>query len=147
MRSAEAWTRSTLATILSLLSGLAWAAPSHAASPDVLYALHCMGCHRSDGAGTPGKVPPLKDSMGRFLLVPGGREFLVRVPGTAQSSLTDAQVAAVLNWMLSEFSPGEVPRGFAPYTEHEVSRIRVPLTSVTPVREALLAEIDALAGD
>ena len=65
--------------------------PSFAAGPEVDYALHCMGCHRQDGGGTEGKVPALKGSMGRFLSVPGGREFLVQVPGTSQSALSDAK--------------------------------------------------------
>ena len=40
-------------------------------------------------------------------LVPGGREYLMRVPGTSQSELDDAQTAALLNWMVREFSPAE----------------------------------------
>ncbi len=49
--------------------------------PGVEYALNCQGCHRADGAGTPGSVPSLADSVARFLTVPGGREYLVQVPG------------------------------------------------------------------
>jgi hypothetical protein len=64
-------------------------APARAESPEILYMLQCRGCHRPDGAGTPGVVPPLAGFVGRFLGVPGGREFLVRVPGSAQSPLTD----------------------------------------------------------
>ena len=64
-------------------------------SSQINYALHCQGCHLPDGSGTPDKVPALKGEVGRFLHVAGGREFLVRVPGTSQSALTDAEVAAV----------------------------------------------------
>ena len=65
-------------------------------SPRINYILHCQGCHLADGAGTPDKVPALKNEVGRFLHVTGGREFLIQVPGTSQSPLSDAEVAAVL---------------------------------------------------
>ncbi len=79
-----------------------------------LYALNCMGCHQQRGEGH-GAVPELKGFVGNFLRVPGGREFLVQVPGVAQSSLSDGEIAAVLNWMLLEFSPAELPDDFRPY--------------------------------
>ena len=49
-----------------------WAGVAHAYAPNVEYALNCQGCHRADGAGTPGSVPPLAGSVARFLAVPGG---------------------------------------------------------------------------
>jgi hypothetical protein len=119
-------------------------APARAESPEILYMLQCRGCHRPDGAGTPGVVPPLAGFVGRFLGVPGGREFLVRVPGSAQSPLTDAELASVLNWMIERFGPAEVARGFEPYTEAEVARVRrPPLVDVGPVRRDLVAAIEA----
>ena len=118
-----------------------------AEGPELSYTLNCMGCHQSDGAGVPGKVPELKKRMGLFLQVPGGREYLVQVPGTAQSSLDDSEVAGVLNWMLREFSPDEMPADFNPYTEAEVARIRTPLVYVSPTRKRLLAAIERLERD
>ena len=55
------------------------------------YMLHCRGCHGPDGAGLPGAAPYFRGQLARFLSVPGGREYLVRVPGTAQSELSDAR--------------------------------------------------------
>ena len=108
------------------------------------YALHCMGCHLADGGGTKGKVPALEGFVGNFLRVPGGREFLVQVPGSASSLASDASLAAVLNWMLVTFSPDETPTDFVPYTAEEIGRIRSPLTDVGGTRARLLAEIEAL---
>jgi len=106
------------------------------------YILHCQGCHLVDGAGTAQKVPALKNEVGRFLHVPGGREFLIQVPGTAQSPLTDAEVAAVLNWILENFSSGQLPADFVPYTTTEISRYRQPpLANVSAVRAKLMQEI------
>jgi hypothetical protein len=66
------------------------------------------------------------------------------VPGTAQSSLTDAEVAGVLNWMLETFSAEQLPADFEPYTEEEVARLRVPLLEVREVRRQLVEQIAAL---
>ena len=116
-----------------------WAGVAHAYAPNVEYALNCQGCHRADGAGTPGSVPPLAGSVARFLAVPGGREYLVQVPGVAQAPLDDASLARVLNWMLERVDPTHVPAGFVPYAADEVGRLRAhPLTDVEGVRRRLL---------
>jgi len=110
--------------------------------------LQCQGCHLADGSGTPGVVPPLAGSVGRFLRVPGGREYLVRVPGSSNSQLDDAALAAVLNWILERFAAEEVAGGFRPFTEEEVARVRrPPLTDVNAVRERLLRQLGARGGD
>jgi mono/diheme cytochrome c family protein len=111
--------------------------------PALDYAVTCQGCHRADGAGTPGTVPALAGSVGRFLRVLGGREFLVRVPGVAQAPLDDAALAAVLNWMLERFGRDDVPEGFVPYAAEEVRRLRQrPLTDVVGARRQLLEAIE-----
>jgi hypothetical protein len=112
--------------------------------PELDYALECQGCHRADGTGTPGSVPPLAGSVADFLRVPGGREFLARVPGVAQASLDDAALAAVINWMLDRFDKADVPAGFVAYTADEVGRLRRnPLTDVEKVRADLVKAIAA----
>ena len=133
---------------LQTLWGLAMALCSlcsHAdglSQPQINYILHCQGCHLPDGAGTPGKVPALRGEVGRFLHVQGGREFLIQVPGTAQSALTDAEVAAVLNWILQNFSKDVLPADFEPYSEEEISRYRhQPLADVSAVRAGLMEKI------
>jgi len=131
-------------TAVSGLASALWCLPVPAdgmPSPQINYILHCQGCHLMDGSGTPEKVPALKHEAGRFLHVPGGREYLVQVPGTAQSALTDAEVAAVLNWILENFSREELPADFAPYSAVEVSRLRrQPLANVSAVRAQLMAK-------
>ena len=122
---------------------LAAAAPAWAYGPSVEYALNCQGCHRADGAGTPGSVPPLAGSVSRFLAVPGGREYLVQVPGVAQAPLDDAALAGVVNWMLERFDKAHIPSGFVPYAAEEIGRLRTkPLTDVEGARARLLAEIE-----
>ncbi len=123
-----------LALALALLPVAGWA------GPEIDYMLHCRGCHLADGAGSPGAVPDMRDTLGRFLEVPGGRAFLVQVPGSAQSPLDDATLAALLNWMIREFGPAAVAADFAPYSAEEVARYRAePLTEVDAVRADLVA--------
>lgn len=118
---------------------LALATPARAETPEVNYLLQCQGCHLPDGSGKPGAVPDLKD-LGRFLAVPGGREYLVRVPGAAQSPLSDADLAALLTWMVSRFAPAEQTRDFEPYTADEVGAVRrPPLADVAATRARLLS--------
>jgi mono/diheme cytochrome c family protein len=116
------------------------AAPARAVGgPELDYTLECAGCHRADGSGTPGSVPPLRDSVARFLAVSGGRDYLARVPGVAQAPLDDAALSAVLNWMFDRFDRAHVPAGFAPYTAEEVGRLRKqPLLNVEAERKRLL---------
>lgn len=131
--------RALQAAALLLVLG---AAPGtgRAESPSINYLLHCRGCHLPDGSGTPGRVPALRDRVGRFLAVPGGREYLVRVPGSAQSPLDDASLAALLNWIIREFGPADAAERLQPYSAAEVAGLRsAPLVEVEAVRAVLVA--------
>ena len=108
------------------------------------YMMNCQGCHLSDGAGFPARaVPKIAGNLANFLQVGGGREFLVRVPGAAQSDLSDRQLAAVLNWMLTNFSAEELPNDWQPYDAAEVRQLRKsPLIEVAPERSRLMKLIE-----
>jgi mono/diheme cytochrome c family protein len=102
------------------------------------YAVHCQGCHLADGSATPGSVPSLT-AVGRIARAPGGRAYLVRVPGVAQAPLADADLAAVLNFVLARFGGADLPDGFAPYTAEEVGPLRrEPLVDVEGARREVL---------
>ncbi|HET6630936.1 MAG TPA: hypothetical protein VFG91_14280 [Woeseiaceae bacterium] len=110
--------------------------------PAVNYKLHCMGCHLADGSGGPPAVPDVRKEMGCLLIVDGGRKYLVQVPGAALAPISDAELAAVLNYMLETFSAGTVPEAYAPFTAEEVARWRGDwLTQVAAIRKTLLAEL------
>ncbi len=113
-------------------------------SAEQLYTLNCWGCHRPGGEGIPGTAPPLKGAAD-FLKVPGGRAYLIEVPGVAQSPLNDAQAAAVMNWIMTNFNKDRLPPDFKPYTAEEVHRYRAErLLDVAGARKALVAEMSAL---
>ena len=105
--------------------------------------LQCQGCHAPDGSGAPGAVPDLRGNLARLALVPGGREYLIRVPGSAQSPLSDAALAALLDWMVREFGPADAAREVAAFSAEEVARHRrPPLLEVQKVRRELLRRIE-----
>src|SRR5580692_9203218 len=107
--------------------------------PVVNYQLRCMGCHLADGSGQPGRVPSIRRSLVLFSASPEGRDYVIRVPGVAQSPLSDEDTAALLNWMAKNLSDRKVPPGFVDYSEAEVHGLRVrPLVRVSAVRARLL---------
>jgi len=96
-------------------------------TPATNWQLQCVGCHLPDGEGSRrGDTPRMKDFVGHFLKVEGGREFLVRVPGASQSALSDAQLADLLNWLLREdgMAGPSMPARHRPYTGEEIAAIR-----------------------
>lgn len=131
--------RPAVLLLLLLAASSGWA--TEPAEAD--YMLNCQGCHLPNGSGFPARqVPDLRNQMGRFLSVPGGREFLVQVPGSAQTALNDADLARLLNWMLLRFSAAQLPANFQPYTAAEVGALRKqPLARVSEVRSELLERI------
>jgi len=103
------------------------------------YVLHCAGCHGFDGAGSrAGQVPDMR-RVGDFLRLPGGREFIVQVPGVLGSGLDDAQVADVTNWLFETLAAASRPAGFQPYDAAEVARARArPPVDVAARRRQLV---------
>lgn len=128
----------TLAALLACAPSL-WATEQR----QLDYMLNCQGCHLPDGSGNPQRqVPAFPGQLGRFLSVPGGREYLVQVPGSALSGLSDDALAGVLNWMLERFSQEQLPADFKPYSGAELHawRQHVP-ADVGQVRRDLLERI------
>jgi len=112
-------------------------------SPHVNYMTECQGCHMPDGRGIAGSVPSMKGELYRFLDVKGGRAFLVQVPGSANSKLSDADLAALLNWLVSKMG-GPAEGGFRPYTPEEVAGYRAKrMVDVVNTRAALIARFPA----
>lgn len=103
-----------------------------------LYSQHCSSCHQPTGLGIPGAFPSLK-GLDRLAETDGGRVYLIRavlfglqgplkvgsatynglMPGFGQQ-LSDAQVAVLLNHVLSSFG-NKNPK---PITPEEVKKAR-----------------------
>jgi len=139
---------SSLASVVAAgllgLSPVVWSIDINDARARYNYQMFCQGCHTPDGSGY-GDIPPLKNMMGLFLRSEAGRGFLVRVPGSATSKLSHADLAEVLNWTLENFAGSSLPQGsYQPYSAQEVAELRAqPLQEIQRTRAGILAEIAA----
>ena len=133
--AARRWPALLVATTGMAVSGLAMAG-----GPQEDYILYCMGCHGPAGRGVPGKVPPLADSLVLFMRSAEGREYLLRVPGAANSPVSDAQLADVLNWAARRFGDAHAD----PFTATEVTAHRHrPMADVKARRHAVIEALRA----
>lgn len=143
------------------------AAGTARASGKHLFDSHCAVCHQMDGRGVPEFYPPLADSVGAYVHIPAGRAYLVHVvsfgmtgtiashgnryDGVMQSwtQFSDAQLAAILNYVLTGLNRKLLPPGFKPYTAAEVARLRAHRESFDQVhaeRARMLRELRKSSG-
>lgn len=126
---------------LVCLSGTGLAADTNWQRAQFNYQMFCQGCHTPDGSGAK-SVPRMRDHVGYFLETRQGREYLVRVPGSATSALDDEQLAEVLNWIILEFAGDSAAGNYRRYTSAEVGQLRqAPLNEVELYRAQLLVDI------
>ncbi|HWW81900.1 MAG TPA: cytochrome c [Steroidobacteraceae bacterium] len=135
-------TRSTLFLLAAAAASIVTAVAD--ASPQQDYILYCMGCHGPQAEGVPGKVPPLAHALGRYMRSPAGRNYILRVPGAANSVLSDAQLAGVLNWLAQTFDAQELSSDVPLFSAAEVTSVRhTPLPSVLATRREVVRELAA----
>ena len=133
---------STLFLAVAGAATTALAATAAHASPQQDYVLYCMGCHGPQAEGVPGKVPPLAHALGRYMRSPAGRNYVLRVPGAANSVLSDAQLAGVLNWVAQTFDAEELSDSVPLFTTEEVTGLRhSPLPSVLATRREVVTAL------
>ena len=126
-----------------LASGFARGAPSGAE----VFAGHCAICHGAKGEGIPGAFPPLGGQIRAFAAAPAGRDYLVMAVSTGligglaiagatyqgamppQSMLSEAEVAAVLNYLASGM--GKAKSGAAAFDAAEITAARARHTGVS----------------
>jgi mono/diheme cytochrome c family protein len=128
------------------------------ASGASVFAANCAVCHQSNGKGVPETYPSLAGTVGNYVHTQAGRAYLVQVvsfgmTGTIVSDgaeynglmqpwtqLSDADIAAVLNYVLASFNAKILPADFKPYTAAEVKHLRATRLSFEQVH----AERDAI---
>jgi mono/diheme cytochrome c family protein len=130
-----------------------FAAPAFGA--DSVFTGKCAICHQANGRGVPGTYPPLADTIGTYVAIAAGREYLTHVvlfgmTGPIKSAgatynglmppqgadLSDAEIAATLNDVLQSFDQDQLPADFKPFTRDEIHAARaVPRGPADQVRE------------
>ena len=86
--------------------------------------IHCMGCHAMDGNGLPPEVPAFDSTLGDIVGKPGGRAYLIQVPGASQSPIDDERLAKVLSWLLHQYVGEDLPENFQDISTAEVNQFR-----------------------
>ena len=122
----------------------------------------CATCHQQNAQGLPGMYPPLADSIGNELRLKRGREYLIEVVlnGMAGSivvngttyvglmpqfaSLSDNEIAATLNQVLTKFNAVELPKDFAPFSAAEVHAARARKISAAKMADERKSLMDEL---
>jgi mono/diheme cytochrome c family protein len=139
-----------------------WIGNAHATDENS-FNTRCATCHQQNAQGLPGMYPPLADSLGNELHVKHGRQYLIdvvlngmagsiEVNGTTYvglmpefASLSDDEIAATLNHVLTKFNAGELPKDFTPITAAEVHTARaqkIPANRMPNERKSLMAELE-----
>jgi len=120
---------------LAMLPAVLTAQPADVHTPRGNYLLSCGGCHGLEGVSNSRLVPDLKDQVGVFLNLPEGRRYLVRLPNVAFSSMPDAALTELMNYVVFDLGGTSAPKGSKPYTLREVAELRrIPLTEVSLVQ-------------
>lgn len=146
---------------------LACGATLHAAPGSQVFASNCIVCHQPDAKGVQGIYPPLADTVGVYVKLKQGRAYLAHVPSFGLtgvivthgesidgnmppvSQLSDEEIAAVINHVLTTFNKSLLPADFKPLTAEEVHGYRAKEMSEADVHSERAALMEALkkAGD
>lgn len=133
--------RTILSVALVLLTVSAAGAQERSAHAN--YVLRCAGCHGMEGAGTAeGGIPDFRGYVGAFTRTEAARTYVMHVPGVVSASLSDAEIAAVMNYLVEEWGGESIPDPFVPFTPNEVTRLRaVPVEDVVAFRREVVDDL------
>jgi hypothetical protein len=112
----------------------------------------CAACHLANGAGVPGAFPRLAGRIGEAAKTDAGRSYLVltvsagmsglievdgaKIRGAmpAQAGMSDADIAAALNYALAMKDPksGKAPAAAKLYTAAEVAAVKAANAAAKP---------------
>lgn len=135
-----------MAAVLALAAGLATGtAAAGELQPRTNYILRCTGCHGMDGAGSPvGGIPDFRNYVGAFAGDDEGRTYILHVPGVIGASLTDNEIAGVLNFIMATWAGTSLPAGYTPFTAAEVTERRARrVDDVVAFRRTIVARLSA----
>jgi mono/diheme cytochrome c family protein len=150
-----------LKTLVAILTILTMTGIARAGGAEI-FASRCAICHQPHGQGIPGMYPPLADSIGAYVKVPQGRAYFVHVVSFGMTgpiavhgqsynglmqpwpSLSDDEIAQVLNFVMATFNAKLLPKHFPPFTADEVKKDRASnlgMPYVYEERESLMRSL------
>jgi hypothetical protein len=147
-----AWPSIAVAASLAVLPAERSQGAGEAITPGQLsYIEGCGGCHGLAGVSATRTIPPLRGSVGLFLCLREGREYIVRLPNVAFANMSDDRLAQVLNYVVFGLGGDSVPASpyAAPYTSDEVRRLRsspLKATDLIEARRAVLTKSTQACG-
>jgi mono/diheme cytochrome c family protein len=137
-------------TALLIAPALAAAAPDGAA----IFSARCVACHQADGTGADGLAPSLAGTLKAYLATPDGKQYLsqILVSGMGgriesqgrvvigmmpnfRADLTDADMAAVLNYVLTHFNGVADTSATGPITPTAIAAARTAAPTPTDTRK------------
>jgi cytochrome c553 len=132
--------RFTIAAALLLLPPA-----GEAAEPNYNYALRCTGCHTAEGISPElGRIPPLKGIVGHFVRTDAARLYFVNVPGIVNAALGEAEMAALLNWVVETYGEASTPAEWKRFDAAEIKALRAKAPAdVIAYRRQVEAQLEA----
>lgn len=145
------------AALLGLLGGNA-ALGQETPSGGTIFATRCAVCHGPAAAGIPGTFPSLHEQIAAFAKLPAGRDYLVMVVSSglmgelsvagvhynnvmpAQSGLSEADVAAVLNYLAGDLGKQDLGQAALSANDVKEARARHPQNTAQGTRSLRPAE-------
>lgn len=142
--------RTDFLAVTLLLAAPAAAAPDGAA----VFATRCVACHQADATGADGLAPSLAGTLKDYLTNDDGKKYLsqILVSGMAgriesqgrvvvgmmpnfRADLADAEIAAVLNYVLGHFNGVANAGPAAPVTPAAIAAARAAAPTPTDTRK------------
>lgn len=134
-RSMQLW------ALLALI-GAPLAAQGGERSAQTNFILRCVGCHGMEGAGSEAAgIPDFRGYVGSFARSAEGRRYLMHVPGVTNASLSDAEIAEVMNYVIARFAGVSLDPAAPGFTAAEVTQLRAQeVPDVVALRRAVAAD-------
>ena len=109
------------------------------------FILRCSGCHGMDGSGSnAGGIPDFRNYIGSFAVDDDGRTYVLRVPGVLNANLSDSEIAAVINYVMTTWGGTSLRAGFVAFTPEEVAARRSrPVADVVQLRRQIVERLHA----
>jgi len=139
-----------------LTAALLIAPAAAAATPNgaAIFAERCVACHQADGTGADGLAPSLAGTLKAYLATADGKQYLsqILVSGMGgriesqgrvvigmmpnfRADLTDADIAAVVNYVLGHFNGVAGTSAAQPITQAAITASRTAAPSPTDTRK------------